>query len=110
LQSSTAGLVYGQPLQVPSVLLVPAAQKVEASTFIQQLRRNMDQLQPTPAARDASPATFIHKDLRKSTHWCYRERIGECVFLFCLAENWTEERELKSGVPTYAFVNFITQV
>ena len=68
LQSSTAQLVYGEPLWVPGELLVPAAPKVEASTIIQQLRRHMDQLRPTPAARHASPATFIHKDLRDSTH------------------------------------------
>ena len=28
----------------------------------------MDQLRPTPAARQLSPATFVHKDLRDSTH------------------------------------------
>ena len=42
--------------------------KVEATTFIQKLRRRMDQLRLTTAARHASPATFIHKDLRDSTH------------------------------------------
>jgi hypothetical protein len=68
LQSSTAQLVYGEPLWVPGELLVPAAPKVEASTIIQQLRRHMDQLRPTPAARHASPATFIHRDLQDSTH------------------------------------------
>ena len=68
LQSSAGELVYGEHLRVPSELLVPAAPKVEASTFIQQLRCHMDQLGPTPAARHASPATFIHKDLQDSTH------------------------------------------
>ena len=68
LQSPTAELVYGKPLQVPGELLVPAAPRFEASTFIQQLRHHMAQLRPTPAARHASPATFIHKDLRDSTH------------------------------------------
>src|SRR5215472_14727892 len=68
LQSSTAELVYGEPLRIPGELLVPATPKVEASTFIQQLRHHMDQLRPTPAARHASPGTFVHKDLRDSTH------------------------------------------
>jgi hypothetical protein len=68
LQSSAAELVYGEPLRVPGEFLIPAAPKVEASAFIQQLHRLMDQLRPTPAARHASPATFIHKDLRDSTH------------------------------------------
>ena len=73
LQSSAAELIYGEPLRVPGELLAPAALNVEASTFIQQLRRHMDQLQPTPAARHASPATFIHKDLRDSTHVFLRQ-------------------------------------
>ena len=73
LQSSAADLVYGESLRVPGELLVPAIPKVEASTFIQQLRRHMDQLRPTPAARHASPATFIHKDLRDSTHVILRQ-------------------------------------
>jgi hypothetical protein len=68
LQSSAAELIYGEPLRVPSRILVPAAPKVEATVFIQQLHHHMDQLQPTPAARHASPATFIHKDLWDTTH------------------------------------------
>jgi len=44
LQSSAAELVYGEPLRVPGEFLVPATPKVEASIFIQQLRRHMDQL------------------------------------------------------------------
>ena len=31
--------------------------------------------------------------------WCYRERIGECVFLFCMVQNWTVERKFKVGDP-----------
>ena len=73
LQSSAAELVYGEPVRVPGELLLPAAPKVEASTFIHQLRRHMDQLQPTPAASHASPATFIHKDHRDSTHVLLRQ-------------------------------------
>ena len=73
LQSSTAQLVYGEHLRVPGELLVPAAPKMEASTFIQQLRRLVDQLRPTPAARHASPAKFVHKYLRHSTHVFLRE-------------------------------------
>jgi cleavage and polyadenylation specificity factor subunit 1 len=73
LQSSAAELVYGEPLRIPGELLVPAALKVEASIFIQQLRRHMDQLRPTPAARHSSPTTFIHKDLRDMTHVFLRQ-------------------------------------
>jgi hypothetical protein len=73
LQSSAAELDYGEPLRFPGELLVPAAPKVEASLFIQQLRRLMDHLRPTPAARHASRATFVHKDLRDSTHVFLRQ-------------------------------------
>ena len=73
LQSSAVELVYGKSLRVPGEVLVPAAPKVKASTFIQQLRRHMDQLRPTPAARHVSPTTFIHKDLRDSTHVFLRQ-------------------------------------
>jgi len=68
LQSTAAQLVYGEPLRVPGEFLLPAAPKVEASTLIQQLSHHMDQLRQTPAARHASPATLIHKDLRDSTN------------------------------------------
>jgi len=73
LQSSAAELVYGEPLRVPGELIVPAAPRFEASTFIEQFRRHMYQLRPTPAARHSSPATFIHKDLRDSTHVFLRQ-------------------------------------
>jgi hypothetical protein len=33
----------------------------------------MDQLRPTPAARHVSPATFVEKDLRDSTHIFLRQ-------------------------------------
>jgi hypothetical protein len=73
LQSYTAQLVYGEPLRIPGELMTPAAPKVEASAFIQQLRRHMDQLRPTPATRHASPASFIHKDLQDATHVFLRQ-------------------------------------
>jgi len=44
LMSSAAQLFYSELLRDPDELLEPAAPKVEASVFIQQLRRYMDQL------------------------------------------------------------------
>jgi cleavage and polyadenylation specificity factor subunit 1 len=73
LQSTTAQLVYGEPLRVPGELLVAGAPKVEPSVFIQQLRRHMEQLRPVPATRHSSRTTFIHKDLRESTHVFLRQ-------------------------------------
>ena len=68
LQSSAAELVHGEPLRIPGKLLVPTAPKREPSIFIQELRRHMGQLRPTPVARHSSSTTFIHKDLHDSTH------------------------------------------
>jgi len=73
LQSSAAELAYGEPLRVLGELFVPAAPRFEASTFIEQFRRHMDQLRTTPAARHASTGTFNHKDLRNSTHLLLRQ-------------------------------------
>jgi cleavage and polyadenylation specificity factor subunit 1 len=73
LQSSAAELVCGEPLWNPGLLLTPAVPKVEPSVFIQQLCRRMDQLRPTPAARHSSPATFIYRDLKDSTHVCLQQ-------------------------------------
>jgi len=73
LQSSAVELFYGEPLRVPGELLVPTTSRFKASTFIEQLRRHMDQLRPTPAACHAFPATFIHKNLQDSTHVFLRQ-------------------------------------
>ena len=73
LKSSTAELVYGEPLRVPGEFLAPVPQQVEVSTFIQQLRQHMNQLRPTPAARHVSPGTFIHRDLPQSSHVFLRQ-------------------------------------
>ena len=73
LQSSTAELVYGEPLRIPGELLVAATQQVEPSTFIHQLRQHMNRLRSTPASHHASPGTFVHKDLAKCTHVFLRQ-------------------------------------
>jgi hypothetical protein len=40
----------------------------EKALCIQQLHRRLDPLWPTPATRHSSPATFIHRDLKDTTH------------------------------------------
>jgi len=61
---TTADIVCCETLRVAGDLLVPAVPTFEASTFIQQLLRRMDELKSTPSARHATSATFVHKDLR----------------------------------------------
>jgi hypothetical protein len=73
LQASVAELVYGKPLRVPCELLTPSTSNMEPSELIQQLRRLMDQICPAPAARHASPTTFVHKDHMDSTQIFLRQ-------------------------------------
>jgi hypothetical protein len=73
LKSSVAELVYGEPLRVPGELLMPTTQKVVASPFIQQLRHRMNKLRPTPAVRHSTRASFVHRDLKDSTHVFLRQ-------------------------------------
>jgi cleavage and polyadenylation specificity factor subunit 1 len=68
LQASVSELVYGELLRIPGELLTPTADPVEPAHLIRQLRRHMARLRPVPAARHASPATFVHKGLQNCTH------------------------------------------
>jgi cleavage and polyadenylation specificity factor subunit 1 len=73
LHASVAELVYGEPLRMPGELLTPAADPVDPAHLITQLRQYMARLRPVPAARHASTATFVHKDLRDCTHVFLRQ-------------------------------------
>jgi cleavage and polyadenylation specificity factor subunit 1 len=73
LQASVAELVYGEPLRIPGELLTPAANPAESAHLITQLRGHMARLRPVPAARHASPATFVHRDLTDCTHVFLRQ-------------------------------------
>jgi hypothetical protein len=55
LQASVAELVYGEPLRIPGELLTPTADSVDPA-----LCQHMARLRTVPAARHASPATFVH--------------------------------------------------
>jgi hypothetical protein len=68
LRASVAELVYGEQLRIPGELLAPAADPVDPAHLITELRQHMARLRPVPAARHASPATFMHNDLEKCTH------------------------------------------
>jgi cleavage and polyadenylation specificity factor subunit 1 len=73
LQASVAEFVYGEPLRIPSELLIPTADPVEPAHLITQLRRYMARLRPVPASHHASSATFEHKDLHNCTHVFLRQ-------------------------------------
>jgi cleavage and polyadenylation specificity factor subunit 1 len=73
LQASVAELMYGEPLRIPGDLLTPTADPVEPVHLITQLHQHMARLRPIPAARHASPATSVHKDLHNRTHVFLRQ-------------------------------------
>jgi hypothetical protein len=73
LQASVAELVYGEPLRIPGELLTPTTDPVDSARLITQLRQHMAHLRPVPAARHASPATSVHKDLPSCTHVLHRQ-------------------------------------
>jgi hypothetical protein len=68
LQASVAELVYREPLRIPGELLAPTADPVDPAHLITELRQHMARLRTVPAARNASPATFVHSDLENCTH------------------------------------------
>jgi len=55
---------YKENLQLSAAELVCAPCSIEPSAFIQQLRRRMDKLRPTPTAHHSYPATF-NRDLKE---------------------------------------------
>jgi hypothetical protein len=73
LQASVAELVYGEPLCITGEFLTPTTDHVEPAHIITHLRRHMTHLRPVPAARHASPATFVPKDLHNCTHVFLRQ-------------------------------------
>jgi cleavage and polyadenylation specificity factor subunit 1 len=62
LQASVAELVYGKHLRIPGEVLNPSANSVDPELLITELRQHMDHIKPVPAARHASPATFVHSN------------------------------------------------
>jgi hypothetical protein len=73
LQASVEELVYGEPLRIPGELLTPTTNPAEPAHLIAQLRHHIARLRPGTAARHASPATFVHKDLYNCTHVFLRQ-------------------------------------
>jgi len=73
LQASVAELVYGLPLRILGEFLAASPTTRDPSELITQLLHHFEELRPVPAARHASPAVFVHKDLADSTHIFLRQ-------------------------------------
>jgi cleavage and polyadenylation specificity factor subunit 1 len=80
LQASVAELVYGEPLRIPGELLTPTAEPVDPAHLITELRQHMARLRPVPAARHASPSTFVHSDLERCSHVFLRQNTTRRAF------------------------------
>jgi hypothetical protein len=65
--------VYGEPLRIPDELLTQTAEPVDPAYLITELCQYMARLNPFPAPRHASLATFMHSDLQKGTHVFLRQ-------------------------------------
>lgn len=65
LQTSSAELVYGEPLRVPGEYFhTVQSSKIDPPSFVTQLRSHIQDLKPVPATRHGSKRVFVHKDLR----------------------------------------------
>jgi hypothetical protein len=76
LKTSSAELLYGEPLRLPGEFLV--APEKPASTeatidFVTRLRSHMNGLRAIPASHHSHPSSFVFKDLNVATHVFLRD-------------------------------------
>lgn len=74
LQTSSAELVYGEPLRLPGEFFqATAPHSTDISDFTTRLRNFASKIKPTPAARHNNNKVFIYKDLTSSSHVFLRD-------------------------------------
>ncbi|XP_046965859.1 uncharacterized protein LOC124534193 [Vanessa cardui] len=74
LQSSSAELVYGEPLRLPGEFFQTTAnQSTDISDFMSRLRQFAAKLQPAPTARHSKDKIFVYKDLASTSHVFLRD-------------------------------------
>lgn len=75
LKSSSAELVYGEPLRLPGQFLDPTPPNVMVDTtdFIGQLRRLIQKLTPQPTKWHSNQPFYVPKDLDTTTHVFLRQ-------------------------------------
>ncbi|KAG7309898.1 hypothetical protein JYU34_004412 [Plutella xylostella] len=75
IQSSSAELVYGEPLRLPGQFISPASTKPEDVTeFANRLKSHMNQISPHPtSAHNKKRTFFVPKDLNTSSHVFMRQ-------------------------------------
>lgn len=74
LQSSSAELVYGEPLRLPGEFFdSSSAGTTDSSEFIARIRTFARKLQPVPTSHHSKPKVFIYKDLSTCDYVFLRE-------------------------------------
>lgn len=76
INTSSAELVYGEPLRLPGELIVPPIEprsRNDVIDFVAELKRHMEALRPVPASRHSQRSSFVFKDLATATHVLLRD-------------------------------------
>ncbi|GFX67301.1 uncharacterized protein TNCV_4657721 [Trichonephila clavipes] len=76
LQSSSAELVYSEPLRLPGEFISPLPtemQLINASDFVDHLRTHINWLRPVPASCHARGTPFVFKDMETCTYAMLRD-------------------------------------
>lgn len=75
LQTSSAEMLYGEPLRLPGEFFQPTSTRdvPDVTDFTDRLRSVVAHLQPQPASRHAAGKVFIFKDLFTVSHVFLRE-------------------------------------
>lgn len=81
LQASSAELLYGEPLRLPSEFFGPSVTgTTDMSDFTARLRSFADKLQPKPASRHRKDKVFIFKELGTADYVFLREDASRASF------------------------------
>ncbi|XP_035229027.1 uncharacterized protein LOC118201107, partial [Stegodyphus dumicola] len=72
LACTSAELVYGTALQLPSEFFQPSSAPVYPASFFQTFREAMKKLSPTPTSCHNKSSPFVHHALSTCTHVCVR--------------------------------------
>ncbi|XP_046382288.1 protein NYNRIN-like [Ischnura elegans] len=83
LQTTSAELVYGEPLRLPGDFHSPTESHTidDQTNYVVQLRQHMQSLRPQPASRHGARSTFVFKSLFSSPFVfvrCDLTRGGQC--------------------------------
>lgn len=77
LQTSSAELMYGEPLRLPGEFIhyqTPIDTKhSDVTEYVTRLRKLIAKLRPVPASRHGSKNVFVYKDLETATHVYLRD-------------------------------------